>query len=245
MRKTLACAVVASALFASATAGAEDAEEPRSPYRIRWEVDLPVVALGGAGLLGGLVGYHPPACLPPCTPPPGMPAVDRAVVGNYAPRAHAIANVLVLTAVAAPLVLDLVDTRTRGFAEDTFVLGETLLLTQGLTQLTKSAVDRDAPLVYARDVARSDLESADAGRSFFSGHTSTSFAAATAYAVTFWRRHPTTPWRFVVLGVGEALATSVALLKIEAGYHYPTDVVAGALVGAGLGLLVPTLHGTW
>ena len=41
------------------------------------------------------------------------------------------------------------------------------------------------------------------------------------------------------------LATSVALLKIKAGYHYPTDVAAGALVGSALGVLVPVLHSEW
>ena len=46
----------------------------------------------------------------------------------------------------------------------------------------------------------------------------------------------------MVLGASEALAVGVGLLKIKAGYHYPTDVMAGALVGSGMGLLVPALH---
>lgn len=49
----------------------------------------------------------------------------------------------------------------------------------------------------------------------------------------------------MVLGVGQALATSVAMLKIKAGYHYATDVAAGALVGGAMGLLVPVLHSDW
>jgi membrane-associated phospholipid phosphatase len=48
-----------------------------------------------------------------------------------------------------------------------------------------------------------------------------------------------------VPAIGEAIATSVAFLKIKAGYHYPTDVIAGALVGSGVGLLVPVLHSEW
>ena len=100
-------------------------------------------------------------------------------------------------------------------------------------------------LLYNPNAAREDVESADANRSFFSGHTATSFAAATAYAVTFWKRHPDSPWRFVVLGAGEALAVGVGLLKIKAGYHYPTDVAAGALVGGAMGVLVPVLHTEW
>ena len=46
-------------------------------------------------------------------------------------RAHAFANVLVAGLVLAPLVFDAADTRFRGWLEDTFVFGETLLLTHG------------------------------------------------------------------------------------------------------------------
>ena len=196
-------------------------------------------------MLAGFVGYPPPSCLPRCQPPGNMLGIDDAVVGNYSRPAHSVANVVVLSLLVAPLLLDAADSGLHGWVEDTFVMVETILLTQGLTQVTKSAVSRNAPLVYSSNAAREDLESADAGRSFISGHTSTSFAAATSYAVTFWKRHPHSPWRFAVIGVGEALAVGVGLLKIKAGYHYPTDVVAGALVGAGVGLLVPVLHSDW
>jgi membrane-associated phospholipid phosphatase len=174
-----------------------------------------------------------------------MLGLDRSVVGNYSPKAHSIANVAVLSLLFAPLVINAADSKFQGYFEDTMVLVETLALTQGLTQLTKSATRRTAPLVYNPAAAKADLESADAGRSFFSGHTATAFAAATTYSVTFWKRHPDSPWRYVVLGVSEALAAGVALLKIQAGYHYPTDVAAGALVGSALGLLVPFTHATW
>jgi membrane-associated phospholipid phosphatase len=174
-----------------------------------------------------------------------MWGVDDAVVGNYSRGARATADILLLSMLAAPLVLDAIDSRMQGWLEDSAVLLETVVLAQGLTQVTKSSVGRLAPLVYNRAAAREDLESPDAGRSFFSGHTTTAFAVATAYSVTFWKRHPTSPWRFVVLAVGQGLAASVGLLKIKAGYHYPSDVMAGALVGVSLGVLVPVLHSEW
>lgn len=174
-----------------------------------------------------------------------MLGIDRASVGNYSPPAHGLANVIVGSLIVAPLLLNAADSWMDGWAEDTFVMFETILLTQAITQVTKSAVGRTAPFVYNPHAAQSDLDSPDAFRSFISGHTSMAFSAATSYAVTFWKRHPRSPWRFVVLGVGEALATSVALLKIKAGYHYATDVTAGALVGAAMGVLVPVLHSEW
>ena len=244
---TLAGAAAADELSVPARAedGTAGTTTAASPYRLRWQYDAALLALATAGTLTAFVGYPAPSCLPSCQPPRSMLGIDDSVVGNYSPRAHSVANVLVLGLIAAPLLLDAVDSRLQGWPEDTLVMLESILLTQALTQVTKSAVGRNAPLVYNPNAARADLESADAGRSFFSGHTSTSFAAATTYAVTFWKRHPTSPWRYVVLGVGEAVASSVALLKIKAGYHYPTDVAAGALVGSGVGLLVPVLHSEW
>lgn len=216
-----------------------------SPYKIRLEFDLPIFGVAAAGTLAGFVGYDPAACLPDCTPPKSLNALDELVVGNYNRGAHGVANVGVLSLAIAPMLFDLADSRGDGWIEDVTVFYETLLVTQMLTQITKSAVDRNAPLVYNKNALAEDLESSDATRSFFSGHTSTSFAAATAYTVTFWKRHPDSPWRFVVMGVAESLAAGIGMLKIEAGYHYPTDVIAGALAGISMGVLIPMLHSEW
>jgi membrane-associated phospholipid phosphatase len=216
-----------------------------SPYRIRWEFDIPISGLALAGTMTGFIGYDQPACLPNCTPPAAMNDLDRLVVGNYNRSAHGAANAIVLTMLYAPMALNFADNRGDGFFEDAIVFYESILVTQMLTQITKSATSRDAPLIYNPNALREDLESADAGRSFWSGHTATTFAAATTYAVTFWQRHPDSPWRFVVLGLAESIAVGVAALKIEAGYHYPTDVIAGGLAGAAIGVLIPMLHSNW
>ena len=70
----------------------------------------------------------------------------------------------------------------------------------------------------------------------------TAFTAATAYTVTFWLRHPESPWRWLVLGLAGVAGLTVGLLKIRAGYHFPTDIAAGAVVGVSVGTLIPLLH---
>jgi membrane-associated phospholipid phosphatase len=237
-------------LLVSGSARADDVDHPASdthgsPYRLKWPYDAAIVAVSAASTLPTFIGQHEASCYPSCEAPRGMLPIDRSSLGNYSPAAHMGANVVVATLLGAPLLIDAVDSRFHGWAEDTFVFLETILATQGATQLTKSAVGRPAPLLYAPNVAPADYESADAHRSFFSGHTSTAFSAATAYSVTFWKRHPTSPMRFVVLGVSEAAALAVGLLKIKAGYHYATDVAAGALVGSAFGLFLPVAHATW
>lgn len=67
--------------------------------------------------------------------------------------------------------------------------------------------------------------------SFPSGHTSAALAAATAC----WGTLPS-KWRGIIL----ALAVLMGLSRLYVGVHYPSDVLAGALVGmfcGGLGCL--------
>jgi membrane-associated phospholipid phosphatase len=236
MRSLLVASMLAGTLAVAADAGAE------SPYELDPVVDLPVIGLGLAGLSAAFIEVPPAACLPSCEPPQDLNALDRAALGHHSPTAHSVADGLVIGLVVSPALSDLVDSGGDGYLVDMVVHGEVLALTQGLTQLTKFAVRRSAPLIYDETVPLDERESRDASRSFWSGHAATAFAAATSYSVTYWLRHPRDPWRFVVLASSLSAATAVGMLKIHAGYHYPTDIAAGALAGASIGVLVPMLH---
>jgi len=65
--------------------------------------------------------------------------------------------------------------------------------------------------------------------SFPSGHTATSFAAATVLAFALSRRRAALTW---------ALAAAIAISRIYIGVHYPLDVAAGVVAGIALGVLV-------
>jgi len=244
-RRAALCFLVLSLLLCAREAKADEADATGSPYRLKWQYDAAIVAVSAALTLPAFIGQQGPPCYPSCAEPRGLLGIDHGVLGNYSPSAHMGANVVVASLVLAPLVINAFDSRFHGWLEDTFIFFETILASQAVTQLTKTAVGRPAPLLYADNVAAADYESPDAQRSFISGHTSTSFSAATAYSVTFWKRHPTSPMRFVVLGVSEAAALVVGMLKVKAGYHYPTDILGGALVGSGLGVLIPFTHVAW
>ena len=60
--------------------------------------------------------------------------------------------------------------------------------------------------------------------------------------MTFWRRHPRGPARWIVAGTYLALASATAALRVAAGEHFPTDVIVGAAAGSAVGAAVPLLH---
>jgi undecaprenyl-diphosphatase len=89
----------------------------------------------------------------------------------------------------------------------------------------KELFDRERPPVA--DPSLGSLASIPDNPSFPSGHSATAFAAATTVAILCPRLRP----------VALAVAVAVALSRVYLRVHFPLDVAAGALVGAGLGAL--------
>jgi membrane-associated phospholipid phosphatase len=78
--------------------------------------------------------------------------------------------------------------------------------------------------------------------SYFSGHaSSTASVAATATYLAFVRAPGTArPW--ITLGAGTLLTGFVSYERVRSGAHFPTDVIAGSMAGAAIGVLIPHLH---
>jgi undecaprenyl-diphosphatase len=91
----------------------------------------------------------------------------------------------------------------------------------GLAELGKAIVQRHRPVEH-------QLGPPTASWSFPSGHSATAFACATVLSVCAPR------WRVPFF----VLATLIALSRLYNGVHYPTDVVAGALLGVLTALLL-------
>jgi membrane-associated phospholipid phosphatase len=127
---------------------------------------------------------------------------------------------------------------------DGVMYAETLSLTEVLTDITKIAVRRPRPIDYTTCVGgtANTCSNTDLELSFFSGHAATVGAiTATATYLAFTRApHTARPW--ITLAAGTLLTTFVSYERVRSGNHFPTDVVAGAMAGAAVGVLVPHLH---
>jgi membrane-associated phospholipid phosphatase len=226
-------AAAVAALLAASPAGAAG----ESVYDVRLAVDLPITAAGFAvaGLPYFLSDVLPHRC--PCDPAELNP-LDRPAWRNRSDAAGLASDVTLAVAVAAPPI---VDALRLGFGptlgEDALVYAQTLAVNSALEVGAKYAFHRPLPRTYQGDPK---LVGSDAGyRSFYSGHTSTVVAALTAAAWTSRWRYGEQGWPWAVVAVGGA---SVGVERVLAGQHFPTDVLAGALMGFAVGTAVPWLH---
>ena len=119
---------------------------------------------------------------------------------------------------------------------------ETLLLTSGLTQSVKTFLPRYRPYAYDPDAPPSLWQSRDSARSFFSGHSSQAFAAASLTSTLHRKLYPGHRRSLLVDLSAYGLASLTAVLRITAGKHFLTDVLVGALIGTAVGRLVPRWH---
>lgn len=105
--------------------------------------------------------------------------------------------------------------------------GASLVIATGSTLVLKEIIRRQRPFVtYRALIFKKQNES---GYSFPSGHTSLAFSTATSLTLAFPK--------WYVIAPAYAFAAATGYSRLYLGVHYPSDVLGGAIVGAGSSLL--------
>jgi membrane-associated phospholipid phosphatase len=235
--------------------GASPPPAPGIHPRPRWQLELPLLALGaGAQALGDRMGIElravPAEGLDPSRIVLGM---DRRAVGKAVPWAAGASDRTRDAALALPLALCVASAppghRLRAPLQRAVLLLEAEMITDGLVTIFKRGVSRPRPYAYLGesdrpDDGRYDVSSASAFESLPSGHTAVAWRAASFAISDHLLTRPDADWReHAAVGfVGGALAAGTAALRVEAGVHFPSDVIAGSALGIIGGAGVPWLH---
>ena len=185
--------------------------------------------------------HLPHATCAPCDPS-RLSFVDRGSVGDIRTGVATASDVaLFATGGAAGLLLVAESHANFGVVrEDLTVLAQAVGAVTALTNWSKVAFHRPRPYRYVASAAGSG-GAAESGLSFPSGHTGSAFAAAFAYW-SIQARRGTAGARAPQIATLVALATATGVLRVVAHEHFPTDVLAGAALGAAVGWMVPRLY---
>lgn len=252
--------VIAAAVATWASPALADSPRPERAPKIAWQhrrfdaVDWIVTGAGAAAALGGSI------LPPPKSATGGGMLFDDGVRSALRPgsaglrvAARDTSDFLLQSSVAYPLLVDtLVVAKWHHGSDDVawqmaLIDAEALALATGVQAMTSSLVGRARP--YSADCggdlssANNDCQSNSRYRSYFSGHTTIAFTAASLTCV----HHAYLPLyggaADTLACVGSlAAAAATGTLRIVSDQHYATDVLTGALVGAAIGIAVPLLH---
>lgn len=234
----LACAILCTASQA----------QERFPYEFAPWLDGGLSA-GGAALIAGAVAVRQGqealtseeiAALAPAD----VNGFDRSATERWSATAADVSDVLVLTLMAAPVGLAIATPGSRQSWTVAAMYGEVFLLGNGLVELLKGVTNRARPYAYNDDPNIPDelrLE-VKTRRAFPSGHTANAFAAAVFFSSVYAKLHPASSARTWVWAGSLTAAATTGYVRYQAGRHYPTDIIAGAIIGSLVGWGVPKLH---
>lgn len=124
------------------------------------------------------------------------------------------------------LVLALVN-NNKALLEDAIYTSTSVIGTFAITYGMKYLINRKRP--YDRYPEKVYAYSHESSPSFPSGHTATAFALATSLCI----KYP----KWYIIAPTAAWACSVGISRMNEGVHYPSDVIAGAVIGAGCAVL--------
>jgi undecaprenyl-diphosphatase len=114
-----------------------------------------------------------------------------------------------------------------------------LFISNGVVYLLKPLIAEPRPFLVLGNVHQLVVENEI--YSFPSGHTTSSFAAATVIGLKYNLKFANKEFKLIYLTL--IFASIIGFSRIYIGVHYPLDVVFGALIGVSCALVVLRLEG--
>lgn len=238
---------------AEESAGASQTAPPRgsvtetgSPYRTSWRTDAILLGVAGAGTAMAsaasgarteLTEHHASELSRDSVNWFDRSATSRWQL-NLVDRSENLSTVITL----APFAL-LADRSVRqDWQVFTLMYAQTTLIQSAVPTIVKERYDRLRPFAYNPDLTYEQKTERNPGGSFPSTQATANFANAVFLSTVFSAYHPDSRWKPYVWAGSLGAASGIGYLRYASGIHYPSDIVAGALIGAAIGYAIPRLH---
>lgn len=218
-------------------------QEEQSPYYLSLKREI---VYGGVGVGTLILGGHLRSQVGELTfadlQVQGINSFDRIATEMSSDVADRWSDYTLLTSIGLSGTFLLGRRSRKDFIKISVLFAEVMAISNGLTQISKSLFQRPRPYVFDEDWDPVRILSSNDRAAFVSGHTSESAAGTFFFARVFSDYYPDSKLKPYVWGLSIGLPALTGYLRIRSGNHYPTDVIAGYLLGAAVGYLVPTWH---
>ncbi len=218
------------------------------PYEPQFKSELPILATVGAGIG---VSWYLRTQIEPLTSVQidaldrrNVPSFDRRATRKWSTAAATWSEVTTYTNMALPLVL-LADETIRKDFKPVLLMGfETFLVSDMLSRVAQVAARRTRPYAFNdfSGIGNELKTDRNARFSFYSTHTSHAAALSFFSATVYNDYHPNSKFKPYIWTGAAVLPLVTGVLRYHSGQEFPSDIIAGYIVGASIGWFVPWLH---
>jgi membrane-associated phospholipid phosphatase len=169
--------------------------------------------------------------------------LDRWAIYPYNQAIDKFAYYPFYTAVPLPLLFFLAGKNMRkDYLKLTFLYMEALSVTGLLGYSATYFVDQYRPYAYTAGTTMSQKMDQNAKNSFYAGHVEIVAVSTFFIAEVYSTYYPQSKVKWVFFTLAGAASLGMGYLRLDAGMHFPSDILLGLATGALSGTLVPYFH---
>ncbi len=167
---------------------------------------------------------------------------NRSAVDHYNLNSKKLGDYFFYGSMPAPLLL-LLDGKIRHDAgKVAFMYFETMAVTGLLYTSSVYFHDKYRPYAYNPDVPMDERKRGGAKNSFYAGHVALVASSTFFMAKVYSDYHPNSGFNWVLFTIAAGATGTTAWCRYDAGQHFPTDIIIGAVQGTLAGILIPHFH---
>ncbi len=171
-----------------------------------------------------------------------VPGFDRWAIKPYNEKIDKASYIPFYAAMPAPLLL-MFDKKIRQDGwKVMFLYFETMAVTGLIYTGSMYLTNRYRPYAYRDESPMDKRTSGNAKNSFYAGHVHLVGSSMFFIAKVWSDYHPESNAKWLFYTGAAAITGVTALMRHQAGMHFPSDLLIGAGLGAATGILVPALH---